>query len=337
MIVEPGFLGHWKTKLFESLLHDPLGHTYIMRLWGHCQERRRWFIQDEQGYEEIISAVCGYDGNSKEFTEILFKCGFIEKKKRGIYVHDWEKVNVGLVTAWNNGKYGRKGGRPRKTRKVSVENPPGYEKHNSENPDAPPIRLDQIGLDEIRQEGNGNEGERAREPEVGAVFRFEKTRPRDEAEVIEYFRTQAVAEPEQSGRIAFLHYNGKDWRVEGAPIHDWKAKTLHYYLTFIAPKQRKERREEQLDAQLTEVRSARMNGGSGFAAGGVASQATGPPGEVTIESRDAANGFQPFLVRNGMRHGEDWSIRRDGKRWIFTGAGIRNLYAEYVKTPAWKR
>ena len=40
MIIEPGFLDHWKTQMLISALEDGGAAIYVIRLWEHCQQRR---------------------------------------------------------------------------------------------------------------------------------------------------------------------------------------------------------------------------------------------------------------------------------------------------------
>lgn len=122
MIVEPGFLDNWRTRLLESTLKDPLGHTYILRLWAHCQERKAYVFDIDK---KALASICMYNGDENILYDALQKSNYIVQKKRGIYIRNWEKVNHTLVTSWRNRRYGKLGGRPRKTPGVSPDNPRG--------------------------------------------------------------------------------------------------------------------------------------------------------------------------------------------------------------------
>jgi hypothetical protein len=108
MIVEPGFLDHWKTKHLVRKLGTETAPFCVLRLWQHCQERKkdRFTGMDP----DRLSAVCGWTGDAKVLWDAMLET-YVDKLEDGtIVVHDWAAANAGLIAAWNNG---RKGGRPK--------------------------------------------------------------------------------------------------------------------------------------------------------------------------------------------------------------------------------
>jgi hypothetical protein len=108
MIVDPDFLDHWKTRLVRDLLHgDELAPLYILRIWSHCQARRK-----ADGIEITaagLRALCRCTTNDAATLEsALIEAGFIEREGDSIRVVDWAERNSKLVKAWTNGAEGGK-------------------------------------------------------------------------------------------------------------------------------------------------------------------------------------------------------------------------------------
>ena len=110
MIVQPNFLDHWKTRLLQSELgNDPLAPTYILRLWGHCQEQKTHrFPKLSAG---ALAAICCFKTAPEQLWLAMQSAGFIVVKNTVVEAHEWEEYNSGLIRSWNNGK---KGGRKKK-------------------------------------------------------------------------------------------------------------------------------------------------------------------------------------------------------------------------------
>ncbi|MFL6141712.1 MAG: hypothetical protein ACJ72N_07555 [Labedaea sp.] len=116
MIVDCDFLDHWKTRLAVDLLGgDEMAPLYILRLWAHCQARKKAdaFAISAAG----LRALCRCTSASGEALEAaLIEAGFIEREGESIRVIDWAKRNAQLISAWTNG---RKGGEANKARRGS--------------------------------------------------------------------------------------------------------------------------------------------------------------------------------------------------------------------------
>ncbi len=126
MIVEPDFLDHWKTRLLVQRTNDESAPLMILRLWAHCQSRKKWKFENMT--DEVLVAICrakptGYpqvSAGSNGLRSILIDCGFARGDNGTFAVHDWEVTNKSLINSWNNGS---KGGRPRKNPRVRVGKP----------------------------------------------------------------------------------------------------------------------------------------------------------------------------------------------------------------------
>ena len=137
MIVDPDFLDHWKTTMLCDILSDQSAPLCVIRLWGHCQQRRDWkFDIPARG----IKALCKYNGNAEDLDQALQECEFISRSGDSVTVIGWDEHNATLVANWNNGK---KGGRPKKTK--PMDNPSITHGLPMDNPS----RTDKIGLDKI--------------------------------------------------------------------------------------------------------------------------------------------------------------------------------------------
>lgn len=145
MIVDPDFLDHWKTRLVVDLLDgDELAPLYILRIWAHCQQRKKAdaFAISTPG----LRALCRCTTASADALEgALIEAGFIERDGDEVRVVDWAKRNAQLVTAWKNGAAGGRG-RKASAAKSGAETEPG------ENPS------------ETGTEPNGNPTETETEP-----------------------------------------------------------------------------------------------------------------------------------------------------------------------------
>lgn len=146
MIVEPGFLTHWKTRLLCSLLNDPYAHVFVLYFWEHCQQRKQWIFDVSH---KTFASICNYTGDAELFYSAMIQT-FADQTEMGILAHDWDIVNASLVANWTNGKYGvlgkdygKLGGRP----SITPTKPP---KGSKNNPHQTPDREDKI--EKIRED-----------------------------------------------------------------------------------------------------------------------------------------------------------------------------------------
>lgn len=131
MIVDPDFLDHWRTRmLVDALGGDEMAPFYVLRIWGHCQQRHGdRFAMPAAGVKALCKATCG----AAELEQALIDAGFIAREGSEIVVLKWAEKNASLLAAWENGN---KGGRPKKkTQEKPSENPAVTETKPTANPD----------------------------------------------------------------------------------------------------------------------------------------------------------------------------------------------------------
>lgn len=119
MILEPGFLDHWKTVKLVNMLKAETAPLLVIRLWEHCQQRKRATFPGFTA--ETLAAVCRWTGDPSKLWDAMMAAGFIRHEAGAVIVHDWEESNRSLIAAWANG---RKGGRPLKRRVPAPTQPP---------------------------------------------------------------------------------------------------------------------------------------------------------------------------------------------------------------------
>ncbi|WGS53549.1 hypothetical protein LFL96_21050 [Paraburkholderia sp. D15] len=109
MIVDPDFVDHWRTRMLVGLLgQDEMAPIYVLRLWAHCQNRRKWvFDLPAAG----LQGICHHSGDPQAFESAMEQSGFTKRAGGEIEVVGWAEYNAALIAAWSNGS---KGGRPRK-------------------------------------------------------------------------------------------------------------------------------------------------------------------------------------------------------------------------------
>lgn len=132
MILEPGFLDHWKTVRLVNALKAETAPLLVIRLWEHCQQRKRATFHGFTA--ETLAAVCRWNGDPSKLWEAMTAAGFIRYEAGAVIVHDWEESNRSLIAAWANG---RKGGRPSKPAERKVQPVPAMESQD----DVPPVPL----------------------------------------------------------------------------------------------------------------------------------------------------------------------------------------------------
>lgn len=145
MIVDADFPDHWKTRMFVDLLDgDEAAPVYILRLWAHCQNRKK--SEFENFPQAALKAVCRFPGHANKFESSLIASGFVRRENDVLIVCGWMDYNAGLVANWENGK---KGGRPKKK---PVENPPETHGKPMKNPsETDKSRVDKSRVDKKKE------------------------------------------------------------------------------------------------------------------------------------------------------------------------------------------
>jgi hypothetical protein len=136
VIVDPDFLDHWRTRMLVDTLKDEAAALYVLRIWGHCQQRKadRFVGMPAAGLRALCKATCP----PEELEQALVACGFVVREGDSIFIPKWAEYNASLLAAWENGA---KGGRPRKPE----QNPRETHGKPTANPDGTqtkPIRVD---------------------------------------------------------------------------------------------------------------------------------------------------------------------------------------------------
>jgi hypothetical protein len=109
MIISPDFLDHWKTQLLVAKLDgDQSAPLRVIRLWSHCQNRRKNIFPAMTS--ATLKAVCHYLGDADKLESAMLEAGFIRRDGDMLIVHEWDQYNASLFSNWSNGK---KGGRPK--------------------------------------------------------------------------------------------------------------------------------------------------------------------------------------------------------------------------------
>ena len=117
MIVDPDFFDHWRTRMVADALQDSMAPVYIMRLWGHCQNRKGDVFDIPAAG---IKALCQFAGDAQALEDALIAAEYMERDGLTITVTVWAEKNSALLAAWENG---HKGGRPRKNPAPTKQNP----------------------------------------------------------------------------------------------------------------------------------------------------------------------------------------------------------------------
>lgn len=134
MIVDPDFLDHWKTRLVVDLLGgDELAPLYILRIWAHCQTRKK--AEGIAISTAGLRALCRCTSAPAEVLEAaLIAAGFVERDGDEIRVIDWAKRNAQLIAAWRNGATGGRGNARTRAGDQPEANQSGTETEPSTNP-----------------------------------------------------------------------------------------------------------------------------------------------------------------------------------------------------------
>lgn len=119
MIVDPDFFDHWRTRMVADALQDSMAPVYIMRLWGHCQNRKGDVFDIPAAG---IKALCQFAGDAQALEDALIAAEYMERDGLTITVTGWAEKNSALLAAWENG---HKGGRPRKNPAPTKTEPTG--------------------------------------------------------------------------------------------------------------------------------------------------------------------------------------------------------------------
>jgi hypothetical protein len=226
MIVDPDFLDHWKTRLVVDLLGgDEFAPLYILRIWSHCQTRRK---ADEITITTAgLRALCRCTTVPAEALEAaLVEAGFIEREGDSIRVVDWAARNSRLITAWKNGAKGGRGNAKPKPAE-NAENAETAENGDESEPDANPTGTQ----DEPNGNRTGTHGE--------AIRSRSRSRSREEQEQEQnQSQKQARSAPPATDARRLLQAEGVDDQTAADWIAHRKAKRATASATVIEDRKR---------------------------------------------------------------------------------------------------
>jgi hypothetical protein len=217
MIVEPGFLDHWKTRRLVALRSgDESAPNIVLRLWEFCQTRKRWRFSDMS--EHDLDVIC----RANNVKTHLIDAGFLEEKKGTLVVHDWQNTNRILVSAWANGLFG---GRPKITDRIPTGNRPV---------------TDRKPVDHINHINQSNQSVPT---PTTSTKTSTKARASSKEEVIDYCLKKGIKV--EDGEWFFFHCVGNGWTNDGRAIRDWKATLRQWSCAEILPSQKQERKQQR--------------------------------------------------------------------------------------------
>ena len=174
---------------------DESATNILLRLWGFCQERKRWRFTDlgDQDLDNICRAI-----NVKPH---LIAAGFLQEKSGVLIVHDWENMNAQLVSCWRNGS---KGGRPIKITRKPNDNPTQTERNPRQTHRNPPILSNPILSNQPVATNSTN-----------------STRPSTEDELVQYCTNLGLDAGD--GQAYWEKWLNNGFTNDHRPMKDWKA------------------------------------------------------------------------------------------------------------------
>lgn len=120
MILDRGYLDHWKTNLLRQLTGLPHASELPIRLWEYCEARRDDFVEDRTGH--VIAGICRAGIEPKALITALIQCRFIVKEPKGFTVHGWRERNHSWLAKIEGGKKRMRGAKRDASGKVSTSN-----------------------------------------------------------------------------------------------------------------------------------------------------------------------------------------------------------------------
>jgi hypothetical protein len=223
MNVHPGLLNHPKFLAYKRALGDPRALEFLIRIWGHCQDRQ---LGENWGNAtpSDVEAIAGWDGKPLQLWSALTmplykKKGFIDRINRQTIIVGWEEMNHAILNSWNARRNGALKKHIRRSSTdvstdVSTDNPRII---HGASPDDP------IGLD-----GTGLDGSGTPQP-LSHPVRLEFQEP-SLPEVLAYADMHGILP--DCARKFFWEKKAIAWIQNGAPIVDWKAKLQGYFVSW---------------------------------------------------------------------------------------------------------
>lgn len=101
---------------------------YVLRIWALCHQRKRGSLDGVP--ETALKEICRWPGEAAELVRILKEARFLDEEDGVLIAHDWEEENSQLLKKWDAGRFGKKGGRPKKNPTVTNQETLGFSNNN---------------------------------------------------------------------------------------------------------------------------------------------------------------------------------------------------------------
>lgn len=138
---------------------------------------------------------------------------FLDVKSGQISAHQWDEYNASLISAWGRGKYGKLGGRPRKT----LQKPSRFKAETLQKPD-------KSGLDKRREEKREEKTKQSLTHACGMQ------------DVIDF--AVSLGLPANDGEYFWEKWQGNGNQNAGKSIKDWRAVIRSWKLAGHCPSQK---------------------------------------------------------------------------------------------------
>ena len=170
MNVDPGLPEDVKYQRLKKRVGD-LAMEYLIRLWGHCQQAMRGNRWPGKG-ADYVEAVCRWTGKDGDLYTVLTEVGWVRVKGDGVIIHNWDKHNKGLLSAWKNGPLGgRKSSKSAGTDRFATGSRPVHGSSRADNPPATDKEPAGDPMKELRR-NEGRERAHARDPHIPSEEEF---------------------------------------------------------------------------------------------------------------------------------------------------------------------
>ena len=92
MIIQPGFLTHWKLHALSGLIGRAEALRALISLWGHCENSKAHVFSFTP---PMLAGICRYQGDPAILHQALLDCRLIDPLENGRYeIHGWAEHNA---------------------------------------------------------------------------------------------------------------------------------------------------------------------------------------------------------------------------------------------------
>lgn len=133
MIVDRGYLDHWKTHMLRQLTGLPNAAELPLRLWEYCEWKRDDHIA---GSEAVVGGICRATIDPKALVRALLDCRFLDKVRGGYTVHGWRERNASWLRKIEGGKMRSQGAKRGANGQLQTAHPEASNEEASSTADA---------------------------------------------------------------------------------------------------------------------------------------------------------------------------------------------------------